>query len=83
MLTTISSIIPPMVREGFDVKDLPARATTLTEEILAQVLGGQNRCPPTNCINGGNSLCLQLSGNPSCQCAFLRPNTFICSIFAR
>ena len=38
MLALISSI-PTIVREGFDVQDLPPRASTLSEDTLENVLG--------------------------------------------
>ncbi len=43
MLTLISSI-PTTVREGFDVQDLPARASTLSEEQMKKMFGGE--CKP-------------------------------------
>lgn len=43
MLALISSI-PTTVREGFDVQDLPLRASTVSEDTLENVFGG--RCLP-------------------------------------
>jgi hypothetical protein len=40
MLVLISSI-PTTVRKGFDVQDLPLRASTLSAETLTNVFGGQ------------------------------------------
>lgn len=40
MLALISSI-PTTVREGFDVQDLPLRASTLSAETLTNVFGGK------------------------------------------
>ncbi len=39
MLTLISSI-PTAVREGFDVQDLPPRATSVSAEQMKEVWGG-------------------------------------------
>ena len=46
MLNLISSI-PTTMREGFDVQDLPHRATPLSAEHLSKVFGGA-------CIKDGN-----------------------------
>jgi hypothetical protein len=43
MLALISSI-PKNVREGFDVQDLPHRASTLSEEQMSKLFGGA--CSP-------------------------------------
>lgn len=58
MLALISSI-PTTVREGFDVQDLPHRASTLSEDTLENVFGGcrkggqwclaDNQCCSRNC----------------------------------
>lgn len=45
MLALISSI-PTTVREGFDLQDLPPRASTLSPETLTNVFGG-------NCLPAG------------------------------
>ncbi|MEA5604852.1 hypothetical protein [Nostoc sp. UHCC 0252] len=34
------SLIPTTVREGFDVQDLPHRASDLSEDTLANIFGG-------------------------------------------
>jgi len=43
MLALISSI-PTTVREGFDVQNLPYRATPMSQEQMSKVFGGGN-CP--------------------------------------
>lgn len=43
MLTTISSI-PTTLRKGFDVQDLPPRASTVSEDTLGNIFGG--KCLP-------------------------------------
>lgn len=43
MLALISSI-PTTVREGFNVQDLPHRASTLSEEQMSKLFGGA--CSP-------------------------------------
>lgn len=50
MLALISSI-PTTVREGFDVQDLPHRASTLSEEQMSKLFGGA--CSPrgASCVN--------------------------------
>jgi hypothetical protein len=42
MLTLISSI-PTTVREGFDAQDLPPRASTVSEDTLENIFGGDCR----------------------------------------
>jgi hypothetical protein len=43
MLTLISSI-PTTVREGFDVQDLPPRASIVSQNTLENVFGGASSC---------------------------------------
>lgn len=40
-MLTINSSIPTTVREGFSLQDLPQRVSTLNEEILENIFGGQ------------------------------------------
>jgi hypothetical protein len=47
MLALISSI-PTTVREGFDIQDLPLRASTLSAETLINVFGG--KCFPAGVL---------------------------------
>lgn len=49
MLTLISSI-PTTVREGFDLQELPPRASSMSAETLAIVFGGEfDLCSPRLC----------------------------------
>ena len=57
MLLILSSI-PITVRAGFDVQDLPHRASTLNEDSLKDVFGG------SRCIREGN-LC-----SPRTSCCY-------------
>lgn len=56
MLPTISSSIPRTVHEGFDVQNLPPRASTVSEDTLENVFGG-------NCLPAGAPCFL---GRPCC-----------------
>lgn len=52
MLDLISSI-PTTVREGFDVQDLPPRASTLSEEQMKKMFGGECKPRATQCWYSG------------------------------
>lgn len=62
MLTAISSI-PTNVYEGFDVQDLPPRASTLSTENLVNVFGGK-RCFWQRCRTTAD--CVRTAGCPWC-----------------
>ena len=49
MLALISSI-PTNVREGFDVQDLPHRASTLSEEQMSKLFGGACSRRGSRCV---------------------------------
>jgi hypothetical protein len=76
MLSNLS-LIPTNVREGFDVQDLPPRASTVSEEQMSRVFGGNH----PNCSRGGqrcllnrdccSKKCIRLTDywKPTWQCA--------------
>jgi hypothetical protein len=75
MLTAISSI-PTSVREGFDVQDLPLRASTLSEDTLRKVFGGERcfwqRCRTTaDCVRSvGCRRCVKSTYSPFGVCGY-------------
>jgi hypothetical protein len=65
MLALISSI-PTNVREGFDVQNLPLRASNLSKVTLANVFGSAFPCPKIRCwtdINCGRCQCIKIHAN--------------------
>jgi hypothetical protein len=66
MLRTISSSIPTNVRDQFDVQDLPARASSVSEDTLKMISGGvcyvygscsyDFQCCSARCYGGGGVL---------------------------
>lgn len=60
MLPTISSSIPRTVREGFDVQNLPPRASIVSEDTLENIFGGDfPSCLPlgSRCFLGNKKCC--------------------------
>ena len=70
MLVQISKI-PTDVREGFDVQDLPPRASTVSEELLVNIFGSEAaRCFPQKTCRisrdcWSSSICVCLKSSPS------------------
>jgi hypothetical protein len=63
------SLIPTNVREGFDVEDLPLRASTVSEDTLENVFGG--RCLPEGASCNPNPPFLRCCPGLTCS-AFTR-----------
>lgn len=69
MLNQILSI-PTTVRAGFDVQDLPPRASALSEDSLENISGGRARCRPIDafCITDGDCCSRKCEGFLSRGC---------------
>ena len=67
MLALISAI-PATMREGFDVQDLPPRATSVSAEQMKEVWGGQCSSTGQRCIRNRDCCskrCIKLNIFPS------------------
>jgi hypothetical protein len=65
MLALISSI-PTTMREGFDVQDLPPRATPMSQEQMSKVFGGCRREGSTCWV--GSQCCYKNSAGRRLAC---------------